>query len=110
MSKLSLSTAQAQWVADENDNQWKVVDENQNVLGFIPAGNTDRGVMQILNLGREFEDKAYKLGIEDGKQAAMAAGRIALTRQKAQIEQLETMNERLSEQLERHIIGQDEEL
>ncbi len=103
---LQLATAQGQWNRGENNNEWKVVDTEGIVLGMLPASFSNTDVMTAIRLGREFELKAFNIGIQYGKEQAAAAARQLDEHRRATISSLRIMNEQLSEQLDKHITGE----
>lgn len=92
-----------------DDKDWHIVDQANKELTRLPSDLDERGVMSYLHFARPFELEALNIGINHGRIEAeknFANKEIAY---KSQIEFLEQQNQRLSTQLERHILGQEEE-
>ncbi len=104
---LRLSTAYANWV--QGDNHWNIFDTDGNVLGMFPQYFSEREMMQIIRLGREFELEAFNRGIEFGKGEYKRMFDPETRFLKGQVSTLEKMNITLSDKLEKFIIGESEE-
>lgn len=104
---LALSTAYATWVMAEHDNMWVVRDEKDNELGKFPKNWTEKDCMIAIRLGRKYELEAFNIGIDFGKSQRDNVFGPIIKRLNAQIEELSGMNERLSTQLEKFIIGEE---
>lgn len=108
MINLPLKNCRGQFRDGEHDNKWEIVSQEGNSLGLFPAKLKDFEVMGVIHFARDFENKAFEQGKEFGRQAAMAAGKIHLDTQSEIIRELREENERLSNTLEKHIIGNTE--
>jgi hypothetical protein len=108
LKQLTLSAAYATWVKDENDNEWIVMDKDGNEIGRFPATWDERGCMRAIRLGREFELKAFNLGIVFGKDTTKKAYDPAVLRLNRRIKELETANLSLSTKLEKFMIEDGE--
>ena len=106
---LPLETAYAQWVLDEDENQWVVYDKEGERLGKLPANLDEKQTMSLLRFARKFEKGGFDKGLAMGKDVMLAANSARLRQQAAEIEALKGMNEDLSAKLERFIIGEDED-
>ena len=102
---LALSQAQGHWVRGEADDCWTVTDKDNNTIWAFPRGMDERKVMSAIRLGRKYELEALNIGIAMGKHIAKEIVNLETARLKNQIVSLEEMNGRLSQQLEKHIIG-----
>lgn len=105
---LSLSTAYATWVYNENDNQWMVRDENDEILGSFPQHWKEKDCMIAIRLGRKYELISFNTGIDFGKQTMLNTCGPIIEELKLKNKYLEELNERLSTKLEQLIInGED---
>ena len=104
---LSLSTASASWVQDEDDNKWIVKDQDGVKLGEFPRKWKAKDCMIAIRLGRKYELEAFNKGIEFGKAVKETAHKPIIAKLSADIKELAGMNERLSTQLEKFIIGEE---
>lgn len=107
MKPLALSTAYATWVRAENDNQWIVRDQDGTELGRFPAKWKEKDCMIAINLGRKYELEAFNRGIDFGKEKRDQTYKPIMKKLNKDITELGAMNERLSTQLEKHIIGEN---
>jgi len=103
MEKLKLSTAQAGWNRGEHDNKWQVRTPEGEVLYVLNGSFDEQSAMQAIHLGRIFEEKAFNIGVARGKEIQAVANQNELVQLRAAVRSLGEMNEKLSEQLERHI-------
>lgn len=106
---LALSTAYAAWVFAEHDDQWVVYDEAKNELGKLPKHWNEKDCMIAIRLGRKYELEAFNIGIAFGKSSRDKALIPIIEQKDIQIQTLEQMNIKLSEKLEKFIIGKTEE-
>ncbi len=104
---LALSTAYATWVRGENNNNWIVRDQSGEQIGEFPRHWKEKDCMTAIRLGRKFELIAFNLGIAFGKQKREESLLPAMGKMREQIAVLEQMNVRLSEKLEKLIIGEN---
>jgi len=107
MEKLVLQTAYATWVMDENDNNWVIRDKDANIILKLGPNWDERKCMAAIRLGREFEKKAFGLGVDTGMEKTKNTMNTIVQNQLNYIQELEAMNTRLSTQLEKFIIGDD---
>lgn len=107
MVELKLATASANWVQDENENQWTVTGQNEEVLGVLPKSWKAKDCMIAIRLGRKYELEAFNVGITFGKQEAGRVASSVIRKLNNDVAELSAMNERLSQQLEKFIIGDD---
>lgn len=99
MKPLELSEARAHWV--RGDSEWKITDADENELWRLSAYLKEKDVMSAIRMGRQFELKAFNIGIDFGKDAMASV----IQGKNQQIQALERLNAQLSEQLTRHIQG-----
>jgi hypothetical protein len=100
-----LQTAYAQTVRDQDANKWIVYDRDQNRLGELPARLTDQEAMHTLVFAREFENKAFHAGVEEGLRRGKQAADLRVNALRIQMDDLARENERLATILERHLEG-----
>lgn len=108
MSGLVLQSAYASWVMAENDGKWVVYDSDGNELGRFPDTWGPKECMIAIRFGREFEKKAFELGKHVGAEERNKHYQGILKQTDSHIRFIEDQNERLSEKLEKMIIGQEE--
>ncbi|MEM7706604.1 MAG: hypothetical protein AAF358_13680 [Pseudomonadota bacterium] len=104
--RLELAYATAQWALGSNDDDWVVVSETGEHLWQLPGKLSDREIMSAVRMGREFELKAFNIGIEFGKKQEKELSERRIAHLEGQIRTLEAMNSELSAHLERHIGGE----
>ena len=102
---LVLSTAYATWV--QGTDFWAVMDQDKNKIGEFPKKWDAKECMIAIRLGRKYEVEAFNIGIDFGKSEYKRVYSPIMDGLKKQVEELMAMNEKLSTQLERHIIGGD---
>lgn len=102
MKPLELSQARARW--QRGDAEWTITDVEDNELWRLSAYLKEKDVMSAIRMGREFELKAFNIGINFGKDQMQAV----VSQKDKQIKDLEAMNARLNEQLTRHIQGEQD--
>lgn len=105
MYNLPLESAQAQWHIDQHDKQWCVVSKGGEQLWLLPADFTEKDVMCAIRMGREFELKAFNVGIQFGKEAALGVVNARVKQLESQLLSMIEMNKQLSDELDRHISG-----
>jgi hypothetical protein len=101
--KLELASAQGHWAREENNGNWVVQDERGEVLWEFPPGFDEMKVMSAIRLGRDYELKAFNIGIRFGKEKAALMMASILQAKDNQIRSLEAMNIELSNQLDQLI-------
>jgi len=104
---LKLSTASANWVMGEHNNQWIVTGAEGEVLGKFPKTWKAGDCMIAIRLGRVYELEAFNRGIDFGKSEGNRILSPIIKKLNADVEELTAMNERLSTQLEKFIIGDE---
>lgn len=104
---LTLSSAYAAWVMAENDNNWAVMDQDNEKIGDFPSHWDAKDCMIAIRFGRKFELIAFNTGIDFGKTAIKNTHEPEIAKMAEHINVLEQMNERLSVSLEKFIIGED---
>jgi len=102
---LELATAQGQWNLGENNNQWRVMTPAGEHLWSFPAKFDERDVMSAIRMGREFELKAFNIGIDFGKEEQREADQQQIGFLEGRVKSLIAMNEQLSEALDKEIGG-----
>lgn len=102
---LTLSTAYFTWVA--GSDVWQLKGQDDKVILELPKSFTEKQCMQVLHFARAFEVEAFNIGIAFGKGQYKEVFDPHAEGLKNQINELCAMNEKLSTQLERHIIGGD---
>ena len=107
MEPLTLSTAYATWVRGENDGQWIVRNSGGEPLWELPRTWNEKGCMIAIRLGRKYELEAFNKGIDFGKEKVTKITTPIINKLNRDIEELAAMNDRLSTQLEKFIIGDD---
>lgn len=110
MTNLALQNAYATWVRNEEDNQWVVRDKDSEELYKFPAHWKEKDCMIAIKLGRKFETLAFGLGIGQGIKETQTKYKGVLKQTDAHIRFIEEQNERLSEKLEKLIIGEEEKV
>jgi len=106
MEALPLSLAYATWVRGEDEDQWIVRDSKEKELAKFPRDFDEKKCMVAIRFGREFELNAFNEGVKFGKQETLNAVGPKVDSLLEQIQALEQMNIRLSEKLEKFIIGE----
>ena len=104
-----LSTAYATWVLGEYGDQWVVRDQEGNEVGRFPSKWKEKDCMIAIHLGRKYELEAFNTGIAFCKDTREKVLIPIIEQKDMQIQALEQMNIKLSEKLEKFIIGDDEE-
>ena len=102
MEPLTLSEAQGHWNKGEHDDCWYVTDRHGEKIWQFPQGFDEVKVMSAIRLGREFELKAFNIGIDFGKSEAARIGSIKVAALEGKVRSLEAMNIELSNLLERN--------
>jgi len=100
---LKLFNAQASWVRGENDNKWCVKTPTGELLYVLDGVFNEKSAMQAVHLGRKFELSAFNEGIRQGKILQQKADLDELVKLRTTVKTLGEMNEKLSEQLDRHM-------
>ncbi len=100
-----MENAYAQTVRDEDDNGWVIYDNNGERITVLPQPCDEHTAMAAIRLARQVEVDAYNRGYKLARDAQDHVLNAQNDFLKGQLRSLEAMNERLSEQLERHIEG-----
>jgi hypothetical protein len=107
---LPLQLCYATQTGFSKSTDWAVCEGNtKKELYTLPGKWNEKDVMTAIHLGRKFELDAFNTGVKYGKTQEKEMTKEAFERMQKTIDELENMNLRLSAQLERFIIGRDEE-
>lgn len=101
---LSLSTA---YVTAGTGTEWLVMSQDNKVLGKLPKDWTVGEAMKAVHLGRKYEVEAFNRGIAFGKETRDRAYKPKMETLNEAVRILSEMNEKLSDKLEKFIIGED---
>lgn len=106
---IPLQTAFIRQSRDVKDNAWVVYDTDDNEIYELPNHLNPKDAMRHIHLGRKFELEAFNIGINFGKGELRKVFDVEMAEMEQKCKALEQMNERLSTQLEKFIIGDNEE-
>lgn len=105
--RLLMENAYATWALGEDDNSWLVRDKDGTEIARLPSHWDEKMCMTAIRLARMAEKEAYDTGLADGKKVATETLKATLGKTDKHIRFIEEQNERLSEKLEKLIIGQE---
>ena len=101
---LTLATANASWVADQDDNDWIIKDNNSERIGKFPSSWSQDDCIIALTLARKYELEAFNVGIAFGKETRDKYYKKVIESGEAKLEHLRGLNENLASKLEKMII------
>lgn len=99
---IKLFNAQASWNKGENDDKWCVKTPTGEILYILDGDFNEKSAMEAIHLGRKFEVKAFNEGVRQGRELQKKDDLDELVKLRSAVKILGEMNEKLSEQLERH--------
>ena len=106
---LNLSDSQINWVDGVEDNCWVINTPDNEKLFKIPRCVIEaKDAAAISRFAKKYELEAFNIGVQFGKNELKELFESKMERALLTIKELEEMNMRLSSQLERFIIGEDE--
>lgn len=105
---IKLQTAYIRQSRDVKDNAWVVFSDKDEELGELSNTLSPKDAMSYLHFARPFELEAFNTGINYGRDLENIKSETIFQKMKSDLIILEEMNIRLSKQLEKFIIGNED--
>ena len=104
----NLLNAYTTWVRDKHDNQWVVYNNKNEEVFRFPHTWKEKDCSVAMKFARKFADESHVHGVEDGLAYLTTKTNSILKQTDAHIRLIEEENGRLSEKLEKLIIGSED--
>lgn len=105
---IKLQTAYIRQSRDIKENAWVVFSDKDEELFTLSNKLSPKEAMSYLHFARPFELEAFNIGIDYGREIEMERSEDIFKKMRGDLIVLEEMNERLSNQLAKFIIGTED--